>query len=585
MRIGLILFVSCCAGLTCAQTPFPWYAANSASYSEEGIARGSLFVVFGTNLGPGVLVQANGFPLSSVLAETSIRVSVGAVTAMAPMVYTSATQVAALLPSTVPEGEGTFSVSYKGVTGYSTRIKVVRSAFGTYTVASSGAGAGIVTDPQYQLKNYKAPARPGDTLIVWGTGLGPVDGSEASGPLPGNRFSDVEVLVGNKPAAVRYAGRSGCCAGLDQIVFDVPAAVQGCFVPVAVRSGGQTSNFVTLPVSATGEACADVVGIPADVQARGAAGEPVRVGMLGVGPVRVLQGVGYSTSHAVAERLSVLLQMPIPEIEISLLLRSRGIARDRLLKQFVRKYNARKRLSPAKMREVMLAEQPFDEMGASAGFTELRGVGGPANLFPGFLPPPGSCTVVDGNSPQPPQGSGDAQARDAGAQLAVTGPIGSRVMQKVNQGLYQVSFGTGFSGTQVPPGDYVISGTGGRDVGAFTSRLQTTGSVRWLNKVETLWVDRTQPLTVRWTGEAGYVLLGGTSSGDKGDKIFTCVEDARKGSFTVPAVVLGAMSAARSSDGYLFLARHPFLNRVSAPGLDLIYFADFGVDGKEIEFR
>ena len=54
----------------------------------------------------------------------------------------------------------------------------------------------------------------------------------------------VEVYVGGKRADVTYRGRSGCCAGIDQIVFTVPQGVEGCYVPVVVKTGDVVSNFV-----------------------------------------------------------------------------------------------------------------------------------------------------------------------------------------------------------------------------------------------------------------------------------------------------------------------------------------------------
>jgi hypothetical protein len=56
---------------------------------------------------------------------------------------------------------------------------------------------------------------------------------------------------------VRYAGRSGCCAAIDQIVFDVPANVAGCFLPVVAVANGVTSNVGTIAVSNSGRECDD----------------------------------------------------------------------------------------------------------------------------------------------------------------------------------------------------------------------------------------------------------------------------------------------------------------------------------------
>ena len=92
---------------------------NAASYTgsgrpNSGIARGSMFVVFGVGLGPVDLQQSAGFPLQKTLGGTSIRVTVGATVVDALMLYAWATQVAAILPSSTPEGVGLMEVTYNG---------------------------------------------------------------------------------------------------------------------------------------------------------------------------------------------------------------------------------------------------------------------------------------------------------------------------------------------------------------------------------------------------------------------------------------------------------------------------------------
>src|SRR3954454_545733 len=73
----------------------------SAAYTNYGIARGSIFVVYGSALGPVDLVQATTFPLptSDGLAGTRVLISIGPYSAACPIVYSSLTQVAAIMPS------------------------------------------------------------------------------------------------------------------------------------------------------------------------------------------------------------------------------------------------------------------------------------------------------------------------------------------------------------------------------------------------------------------------------------------------------------------------------------------------------
>lgn len=248
---------------------------NSASYltpglPASGIAQGSLFVVFGTGLGPSSLVQANKFPLPENLAGTSINVTVGGVTQPAIIVYTYATQVAAILPSTIPVGAGSITLTYAGEnsqtlsyakqqTSQPAPIQVVASAFGIYTFNSRGSGQAIATDAAYGINSIIHTFHPGDPAILWGTGLGPITAADADAPPVGDLPGSVKVFVGNKTADIYYRGRSGCCSGVDQIIFYVPADVEGCPVPVAVQAGGVISNIATIAVSKSGQTCQDSV--------------------------------------------------------------------------------------------------------------------------------------------------------------------------------------------------------------------------------------------------------------------------------------------------------------------------------------
>ncbi|MBI2819546.1 MAG: hypothetical protein HYX73_06170, partial [Acidobacteria bacterium] len=123
---------------------------NGASYAlsgmpNAGIAQGSIFIVFGSNLGPASLVSVSSFPLptSQGLAGTSTRVTVGSTTVNAIILYTSAGQVAAVLPSSTPLGNGTVTITFNGQTSAPAPITVVRSSFGIFSLNQAGSGPGI----------------------------------------------------------------------------------------------------------------------------------------------------------------------------------------------------------------------------------------------------------------------------------------------------------------------------------------------------------------------------------------------------------------------------------------------------------
>jgi uncharacterized protein (TIGR03437 family) len=244
-------------GVTNAAATLPPGLPNS------GVAQGAVFAVYGSGLGPSTLTQAPSFPLPTTqgLAGTTVTVTVNGVTETCIMIYTVATQIAAVLPSATPVGTGTLTVSYQGASG-SIAIQVLTAGFGTATLNQSGTGPAVVTDLFYNAITMVNPAHPGDNLILWGTGLGAVTGNETEPPVPVDLGTGVQVFIGNQPAVVLYGGRSGD-PGLDQINFTVPAGIAGgCKTSVAVLVKGVAGNVTTMSIAPAGQStCGDIIGL------------------------------------------------------------------------------------------------------------------------------------------------------------------------------------------------------------------------------------------------------------------------------------------------------------------------------------
>jgi uncharacterized protein (TIGR03437 family) len=260
-----ILVLLCAAGLSAQPNVSGIYNAGSwapTGLTNSGIAQGSIFTLTGTGLGPATLEQAQSYPLptSQGLGGTTITVAVGGVTENCIMVYTSSAQVAAILPSATPTGSGTLKLSYKGASS-SKSISVLAANFGTFTLNEAGSGPGVVTDTSYNPITMINAAHPGQTLILWGTGLGAIPGDETEPPQEVNLNTGVQVLVENQPATVLYGGRSSS-PGLDQINFAVPSGISGgCKTSIAVLVKGVTGNVTTTSIAPEGQAtCGDRYG-------------------------------------------------------------------------------------------------------------------------------------------------------------------------------------------------------------------------------------------------------------------------------------------------------------------------------------
>ncbi len=235
---------------------------NAASFAASGpIAQGSLFSIFGVGLGPAEGISNTTFPLSDTLGDVSIIAKQGAITAKVLPIYVSTGQINALLPSNTPLGDVQLVVTSNGTAGPPMSVAVGESNFGAFSINGTGQGPGVIqnyiSDTEQPINTSSSTARPGQLVILWGTGLGAITAEENIPPPAGDLPAVVQVLVGGKTAVKYYSGRSPCCAAVDEIVFEVPPdAPEGCAVPVQVMTNSSlSSNTVTIAIQANGQHC------------------------------------------------------------------------------------------------------------------------------------------------------------------------------------------------------------------------------------------------------------------------------------------------------------------------------------------
>ncbi len=480
---------------------------NSGSYAfpgtpNAGIAEGSIFVIFGQNLGRAKIVQVSSFPLPTTqgLAGTSVQVSVNGTSLPAIMLYTLATQVAAVLPSDTPVGTGTLTVTYNGQTSAPAPITVVKSTFGIFAVNQSGSGPGVlqnvISASDRPFNSPSQSAQPGQVMILWGTGLGPVSGNEQDGPLPGDMPNlNVQVFVGGVEAKIQYRGRSGCCVGDDQIVFVVPAGVEGCSLPVYVEINNILSNFVTMSVGSGGSACQDPTSLTAAQLAAAQKNGALKLGTLAVGRFITESISASGTTKQRNDNLSATFE-----------------------------------------------SEPLADLGA----------GSPLHA--------GTCTVMQfpSGAPYPPAPTG----LDGGTVTVAT-PVGSYPVPAVmdQPGDYVLTFfpadptsspGIINNGTLLTPGTETFTFTGGAVVAAGSGSIDFPLTFVWTNDSSVTSIDRSQPLTITWSGgTSGAVVnmyIQSQVSVGVGAQL-ACAADATLGTFTIPQVFLSALPPSYTDAG------------------------------------
>jgi len=253
-----------------AAGPVPIITAVQNNYSyllpgvpNYGIAPGSIFVIVGQLLSSGAppVLQSSAAPgLPLALNGTSISVTVNGITTTPALYYTSSAQLAAVLPSTTPVGDGTVTVTYNGVPSAPAPIHVVPTALGLDTLYGSGNGSGVATDGNGKAFGFLNSATPKQVITLWGSGIGADTSSDdRTYPQKQNNLTNIplQVFIGGMLANVSYSGRSQY-PGLDQVNVTIPSNVPlGCFVSVVAQSGSVVSNAVTLPVSSSAGPCSD----------------------------------------------------------------------------------------------------------------------------------------------------------------------------------------------------------------------------------------------------------------------------------------------------------------------------------------
>src|SRR5437763_1168016 len=185
LLLGFIGAVSTC--LAAAPEIRSGGVLNAASYGS-GIAQGSFFSIFGTGLGPasGISAQLPYPVLLPASNGTSVTVNSGGNAFHAFITYARASQVNAIMPSNVPAGPATVTVSFSGVTSQPEPINVVQENFGVVTENAQGWGqAAAQFLPLFGKNNITSPANPGQVMILYGTGLGRLpSGSADNEPIP-----------------------------------------------------------------------------------------------------------------------------------------------------------------------------------------------------------------------------------------------------------------------------------------------------------------------------------------------------------------------------------------------------------------
>ena len=184
---------------------------NAASNQFLGIAPGEIVTLKGSGLGPAQLVSAHagsdGF-YPTQLSGTSVQFN----GVSAPLLYTSATQVAAVAPYGVTGPAVQVTVTYQGQTSVPATVQVFATAPGLFTADGTGAGQAAAINQDGTINSASNPAPIGSVISLYATGGGQtlpagMDGQVSTLPLA-RQSLPVLVSIGEQivTTQLQYAG-------------------------------------------------------------------------------------------------------------------------------------------------------------------------------------------------------------------------------------------------------------------------------------------------------------------------------------------------------------------------------------------
>jgi uncharacterized protein (TIGR03437 family) len=229
---------------------------NGASF-QSGIAPDSWITISGTNLASKTDTWANAI-VNGKLPTTLDGVSVSVGGDPAYVYYISPTQINAIAPNLEAGAANVIVTNSSGISSpASTVVQTARPAFflwpGGYAVATRQDFSLAVKNGTFP-GTTTVPAKPGDVIILWGTGFGPTSpstpvGVEVPSSTAYNTANAVSVTVGGKTATVYGAALAAGFAGLYQVAIQIPAALaNGDYPAVATVSGAQSPSTTLITV-------------------------------------------------------------------------------------------------------------------------------------------------------------------------------------------------------------------------------------------------------------------------------------------------------------------------------------------------
>lgn len=233
--------------------------ASGPFINPQGVVNAATNSPFTAQISPGevITIYGSGFTSTTTNSAAPFPPTLGGVQVLlngspAPIYFVSPTQISAVVPYNITSTNAVVTVQ---VTSGSTNSNPVFTYLGltspgVFTVPPGGLGDGAILHPDFSLVSSSSPAKSGEAIAIFLTGLGAVNQNVTAGsPAPNTTslVNPIDVAINGVAAKVLFAGLAPGLGGLYQVNVTVPAGVHGD-VTLEISTADGDNIQATIPI-------------------------------------------------------------------------------------------------------------------------------------------------------------------------------------------------------------------------------------------------------------------------------------------------------------------------------------------------
>ncbi len=225
---------------------------DGASFASGGIVPGEIVTIFGSNLTSKTGINlAPSLPLPKSLVNVSVTVNGTAAGLFAVDNVGGQQQINFQVPWEVgTQSTASIVVTNNGSASSPVSVPVEIAQPAIFNYASGGKTFGAILHANFALVDAAHPAKAGETVLIYCTGLGEVMSPPADGaPAKGQSTVKVPtVAIGGFISLLNFSGLAPGFVGLYQVNAIIPAGLPSGNQSVLMIVGAAHSNTVLLPI-------------------------------------------------------------------------------------------------------------------------------------------------------------------------------------------------------------------------------------------------------------------------------------------------------------------------------------------------